>query len=98
VVVAASGSEAITIADTVKLDALVTDLSMPGIDGLGVIRGVQAAQPNTPAVLLTGYAGDETALALKGAMSGTFSLLLKPVTEGQLQDRLSTLLSSRTAA
>jgi PAS domain S-box-containing protein len=98
VLVAATGLEALAIADTVKLDALVTDLSMPGIDGLGVIRGVQAVQPHTPAVLLTGYAGDETALALRGAMSGTFSLLLKPVTEGQLLDRISTLLSARSEA
>ena len=38
-------------------------------------------------VLLTGYAGDETALALSGAISGTFSLLRKPVSEVQLVDK-----------
>jgi DNA-binding response OmpR family regulator len=96
VMVAATGAEALAIAAAEKVDALVTDLSMPGIDGLAVIRGVQELHPGSPAVLLTGYAGDETALALKGAMSGTFSLLLKPVTEIQLLDRISTLLARRT--
>ena len=94
--VAATGAEALSIAAEEKVDALVTDLSMPGLDGLAVIRGVQALHPGAPAVLLTGYAGDETALALRGAMSGTFSLLLKPVTEVQLLDRLTTLLAART--
>lgn len=98
VLIAATGSEALAIAATAKLDALVTDLSMPGIDGLSVIRGVQEHHPGLPTVLLTGYAGDETALALKGAMSRTFSLLLKPVTEVQLLDRIATLLAARVEA
>jgi CheY-like chemotaxis protein len=98
VMVAATGEEALSIAAVEKVDALVTDLSMPGIDGLAVIRGVRTLHPGAPAVLLTGYAGGETALALRGPMSGTFSLLLKPVTEIQLLDRISTLLAARPEA
>jgi CheY-like chemotaxis protein len=77
------------------VDAVITDLSMAGVDGLAVIRGLQARSPGLPAVLLTGYAGDETALALSGALSGTFSLLRKPVTEVQLLDRVRALLAAR---
>jgi PAS domain S-box-containing protein len=97
VLVAASGSEALALAETMTVDAVVTDLSMSGVDGLSVIRGLQARSPGLPAVLLTGYAGDETALALSGAMSGTFSLLRKPVSEVQLLDRLNALLAARRA-
>jgi CheY-like chemotaxis protein len=57
---------------------------------------VQARYPGLPAVLLTGYAGDETALALSGAISGTFSLLRKPVSEDHLLDRLHALLAARS--
>ena len=98
VLVAATGVEALAVAAVERVDAVITDLSMPGIDGLEVIRGVQAIHPGAPAVLLTGYAGDETALALKGAMGGTFSLLLKPVTEIQLLSRISTLLAAKEQA
>jgi len=97
VLVAASGPEALALAETTTVDAVVTDLSMSGVDGLSVIRGLQAGSPGLPAVLLTGYAGDETALALSGAMSGTFSLLRKPVSEVQLLDRLNALLAARRA-
>ena len=95
VLVAASGTEALFLAERERVDAVVTDLAMAGgADGLAVIRGMQARSPGLPAVLLTGYAGDETALALSGAMSGTFSLLRKPVTEEQLLDRLRALLAA----
>jgi CheY-like chemotaxis protein len=95
VVVASGGAEALALGESETIDAVVTDLSMPGIDGLEIIRGLQARSPGLPAVLLTGYAGDETALALSGAMSGTFSLLRKPVTEAQLLDRLHAMLAAR---
>jgi PAS domain S-box-containing protein len=95
VLLAENGAEALALSARERVDAVVTDLSMSGVDGLAVIRGIQARSPGLPAVLLTGYAGDETALALSGAMSGAFSLLRKPVSEVQLLDRLGALLAAR---
>jgi hypothetical protein len=46
-------------------------------------------------VLLTGYAGDGASLAISGAVSGTFSLLRKPVSAPQLLDRVAALLAAR---
>jgi hypothetical protein len=51
--------------------------------------------PGLSAVLLTGYAGDETALALSGAISSTFSLPRKPASEAQLLERLCSQLAAR---
>ena len=45
---------------------IVTDLSMPGMDGVAVIRAVRERLPGLPAVLLTGYGGDGAALAVGG--------------------------------
>ena len=95
---AASGTEALALlAAGERVDILVTDLSMPDMDGLAVIRGAQERCPGLPAVLLTGYAGDGTRLALSGATSGTFSLLRKPVLAAQLLDRIAALLAARAA-
>lgn len=80
-------------------DIIVSDLTMPVMDGLTVIRRAQEQVPNLPAVLLTGYAGDGAALAVGGALSGSFSLLRKPVSGPQLVDRINALLvSARMAA
>ncbi|HYZ22615.1 MAG TPA: PAS domain S-box protein [Rhodopila sp.] len=78
-----------------RVDIIVSDLSMPDMDGVALIRAAQERRPGLPAVLLTGYAGDGAALAVGGAISGTFSLLTKPVSGGQLVDRISALLAAR---
>jgi PAS domain S-box-containing protein len=76
------------------MDIIVSDLTMPGMDGLALIRAMQERRPNLPAILLSGYVGDGAALAIGGALSGTFSLLRKPVSGTQLADRISALLAS----
>jgi len=93
VIVAHSGDEALAVLSAgERVDALLTDLSMPEMDGLALIRAAQAQRPTLPAVLLTGYAGDGTALAVTGAMSGSFTLLRKPISGEELAQRLAALL------
>ncbi len=75
------------------VDILVTDLSMPGIDGLTLIRQAQRERSGLPAVLLTGYAGHGAQLAVGNSVSGAFSLMRKPVTAAQLADRIEALLA-----
>ena len=78
-----------------RVDIIVSDLTMPVMDGLAVIHAAQERRPGLPAVLLTGYAADEAALAVGGAISGSFSLLRKPVSGMQLVDRITALLATR---
>jgi PAS domain S-box-containing protein len=78
-----------------RVDIIVSDLTMPAMDGLTLIRLVQERRSNLPAILLTGYAGDGASLAVGGAISGAFSLLRKPVSGTQLIDRINALLASR---
>jgi CheY-like chemotaxis protein/anti-sigma regulatory factor (Ser/Thr protein kinase) len=95
VLVASSGEEALALAAEVEVDGLITDLAMPGMDGITLIQRLQADNPGLPALLLTGYASAETELAVIGAIPGTFFLLRKPVSDVQLLDRLRTLLAAR---
>ncbi len=90
---AADAAQALTILESgAAVDCMVTDLSMPGLNGLGLIGRAQKARPRLPAILLTGYAEDSAALAVSGAVSGSFSLLRKPVEVRQLCDRITLLL------
>ena len=94
VLLAADGTEALDLLEAGNIvDAVVTDLSMPGMDGIAVIRAVQNRLPNAPAILLTGYAEDAAGLALSGAVAGSVSLLRKPVSHVQLLDCLGTMLA-----
>ena len=50
---AASGSQALEIMDSEKVDVLVTDLMMPGMDGMTLLDWVQAEYPETIRVMMT---------------------------------------------
>jgi PAS domain S-box-containing protein len=91
---AASGAEALTLLDLDQaIDAVISDLSMPGIDGLAVIREARSRQPGLPAILLTGFVTAEA--AFDEVLSGPYSLLRKPVTGQQLAERVGLLLENQ---
>jgi len=99
VLTAKNGTEALRCFDAGEtIDILVTDLSMPEMDGLALIRTVQARCPGLPAVLLTGYDSEDASLAVQGALSGSFSLLHKPVRAVQFIARIQSLLARQTGA
>jgi signal transduction histidine kinase/FixJ family two-component response regulator len=95
VVAACSGFDALATLDAgERFDCMVTDLSMPNMDGLTLIRLAHQRRPHLPTVLLTGYATDITGLAIGGAISGTFTLLRKPILGKELADRLASLIAA----
>ncbi len=90
-----SGAAAISLLDAgERVDVLVSDFSMPGMDGLSVISEAKRRRPGLPAVLLTGYATKAAELAADGETSGAFTLLRKPVTAAQLAERINLLAAA----
>ena len=73
-------------------DVLVSDLSMPGMDGLTLIRAAQHLCPGLPALLLTGHAGPELDAAVARVGGGQVLLVQKPVRGMELAARLQDLL------
>ena len=97
VLAAGNGIEALALLDEGgPVDALVSDMSMPGMGGLALIREAHVRRPGLPAVLLTGYAGDAAHLAVSGSPPDAFSLLRKPVSVAQLVDRIEIVLAAKT--
>ncbi len=98
VVAAASAAAALELLDGGEAaDVLVSDLSMPDMDGLALIREVQRRRPGLPAILLTDFATNAAEMAIGGAVTGTFSLMRKRVTAEQLAERIAVLLAGPTA-
>jgi signal transduction histidine kinase/ActR/RegA family two-component response regulator len=93
VLTAANGADALTMLDAGEsVDLLISDMAMPGMDGLSVIHEAQRRRPKLPAILLTGLAANAIEIAIDGATSGAFSLLRKPVT-AELVERVAALLN-----
>ena len=66
------------------LDAVVSDVRMPGLDGLEVLRRVRARHPDVPVLLATGDGDLES--AMRAVEGGAFRYLLKPVGIDVLRD------------
>ncbi|HEV7263923.1 MAG TPA: response regulator [Falsiroseomonas sp.] len=98
---AADGTAALALLDRgACCEVIVSDLAMPGLDGVAVIREARRRVPGLPAILLTGYAGEaaEQAVASSLAGSGAFVLLRKPVSGSRLAEQAGALLAARQAA
>lgn len=97
VVAASSGPGALALLDAGQaIDLIISDLSMPDMDGLMLIREAQRRRQKLPAILLTGFANNAAELALTGTMAGTFTLLRKPVSGRLIAERVSKLLGRIT--
>lgn len=70
---------------------LVSDLSMPGMDGLELIRKAQARRPGLPAILITGHPVEAATSPGEGARGSAFQLMHKPVSGTYLAERIATM-------
>ena len=75
----------------IVIDALVTDLTMPGADGITLIRHAREIRQELPAILLTGYAEQVTSVTT--IAGGNFHVLRKPVESERLIEQLELLVS-----
>ncbi len=76
VVAAASGAEALARFQAERFDLLLSDIKMPDLDGLEVLRRVKEINPAIPVVLITGFGTLET--AIRAVQLGAAGFLLKP--------------------
>jgi two-component system NtrC family response regulator len=77
VVIVAAAEAAVEAVREEDFEAVVTDLKMPGMGGMELLRRLHALQPALPVVVLTAYGSIETAvLAMK---DGAFDFATKPV-------------------
>ena len=58
-------------------DAIVTDIKMPGMDGLALLAEIRRHQPDTPVLMITGHGED--ALAIQSLRSGAYDFIQKPI-------------------
>jgi len=65
-----------------QFDLVVTDLQMPGADGLAVLQAAKAANPSCFVVIVSGYATIDS--AVQAVRLGAFDYLTKPFTMGQM--------------
>ena len=83
--------KALTSLERERPDLLLTDLRMPGLDGLALIERARAIHPGLPIVVLTGYATVESAVA--AMRQGASDYLAKPFVPEELVLRVDRALA-----
>lgn len=82
VTTAEDGARAIHRLRDQPVDVVVSDLRMPGIDGIQLLEWIHERQPETRFILLTGYGNDEVERRVREL--GAFEYLNKPITPDTL--------------
>ena len=83
---ASNGIEALEQAKICKPEILITDIRMPGIDGMELIRKVKEKLPDTEIIIISGYRHFE--YAQTAIRYGVRNYLLKPIKKEELRDTL----------
>jgi len=90
---AEDASRALALLDgDVEIDGLVTDFSMPGMNGLELIHAIHARKPGLPAVLFTGHMSEVSAAGFGRLKDETFALLYKPMAPAKVAERLAAVI------
>src|SRR5947209_8730760 len=81
--VASDGEEALGALDRDGADVVVTDLVMPRMDGLSLLRKVVARHPDVPVIVVTAHGRVDS--AVEAMKAGAFDFVTKPFDHGELK-------------
>lgn len=87
---AADGLQAWAMLERDDYGVLLTDVRMPGLDGIGLLQRVVAARPETRTLVMTAYASVET--AVEALRLGAYDYVLKPLVFEELLQKIRNLL------
>src|SRR5436309_273012 len=84
---ASNGLDAVSKLESAPVQAVITDLRMPGLDGLGLLQHIRRTRPSLPVIVLSAYGTVPTAVdAMK---AGATDFLLKPFSHIALDEILN---------
>jgi putative nucleotidyltransferase with HDIG domain len=90
---AAAAEQALGLIVEEPFDLVVSDIKMPGLSGLDLLRAVKGTQPGTPVVLITGNPSVNSAVF--GLRHGAYDYLPKPFSIREIQQLLGRVRSDR---
>ena len=72
-------------------DLVITDIKMPGMDGIEVLQRIKAKQPSIPVIMITAYATVE--MSIQALRKGAYDMLTKPFEPEELLYRVKNALT-----
>jgi DNA-binding NtrC family response regulator len=92
----ANGHAALERIKQEPFDLVVTDLKMPGISGMEVLKAIKEIQPDLPVIFITGYSSVDSAVEVMKL--GAVDYIAKPFTPEEMLQTVKTALEQRVVA
>jgi len=89
-----SAEHALEIVETADLDLVLTDMKMPTMDGIELLKRIKDRDPDLPVVMMTAYGTVEK--AVEAMQLGAFNFILKPFQNETLKQIISKAVSTYT--
>jgi DNA-binding NtrC family response regulator len=93
---AADGKVAVDVINKLDLDVILTDLMMPGVGGISVLKHAREVSPQTIVVIMTAYASVDS--AVEAIRLGAQDYMLKPIIFEDLLRKLQHIMTHRNLA
>jgi DNA-binding NtrC family response regulator len=93
---AENAAAALTIIEAVRPSIILTDIKMPGMDGIELLRRIKADHPLVEVIMLTGHSTLDS--AINGLKLGAFDYLTKPCDISELILKLKAAHEKRMTA
>ena len=88
-----NGREALEFLKDYNTDIIITDIKMPEIDGMQLLKQVKLANPNIAVILITGYGSIEN--AIEAIKEGAYDYVTKPIVDSEIKIVIDRLIKQR---
>ena len=92
VIAARTGEEGLALAGKERCDLVLTDLKLPGLSGLDLVKRLHTARARLPIILMTAHGTTE--IAIEATRHGAFDYLLKPFEMPTMLDAIQKALAA----
>jgi len=93
VVTAEGGQQACDLLESTYVDLVISDIKMPGVDGLGVLRAAKGVDPDLPVLMITAFASHES--AVEAMKLGAYDYITKPFQVDEIRHIIANALERR---
>jgi DNA-binding NtrC family response regulator len=90
-----SGAAALKVIESDPVDVVMTDIQMPKMDGIQLLKGIKGLDPTTPVIIMTAYASEQS--AIDAVNLGAFSYMQKHCKNDEIKMIVRNALALRKA-
>ena len=90
-----NGFDALDLLEQCRIDVVILDVKMPGLDGVETLRKIKRKYPLIEVIMLTGHASVES--AVQGLKLGAFDYLMKPATVEEIMAKVQEAFDKKRA-